>query len=301
MNSFDESRVVRDGAGRFSSRAAGAPVASLERLPPASAELSAPRKRRGRPPAIRTGIVRKSPAVWIASTELKALARTMDRLAASEQRLRQALAERELACAGVESATVETDEHGQFLVSCIKPVLDRQVNIERLCQRLAVVVPVDLPGQTGYTGSTWSNTEEAMFGGVDGRPRKMRGRDGASAAQVSFVRNSARVRKQASRTLTALSMEAEQQGVLHLRVIDGDVYTDSDKRLCDDSGHAVSFGRTPIQERGRSEEGTDVSAVYVEGIPGVVTGEGDSRFDVDVQTHLAASDVQVVGQVFMRL
>lgn len=104
--------------------------------------------------------------------------------------------------------------------------------------------------------------------------------------------------------MTALCPEAKQQNVSRISVIEGEVYTSRGERLRDDEGRTASFGHAFILARGRTQEeekGNDISSTHVEDLPGVVPGEDDSEFDVDVQAHLVASDVQVPSQVFMRL
>lgn len=301
MSTFTEADVVRDRAGRFSFKAASAPAAGLGDLLGGPVRAAAggrgqSSQHRGRAQACRTGVVRDSPASWVASTELRALGKAVDRLEAGEKRLRRALAERELYRAGVLSATVGTDGRGRFLLARVEPTPGRRVDAGALCDRLARVVAADLPGQSGYDGSGRDNTEDGMLGGGS---RRMRGRDDVAAARASFDRAGARLREQVSRTVTALCLEAERQGTGRLSVDDGDVYDHRGDRLYDDRGDPVRFGYFPRE--GSRYLGPAVSASWAEGLPGVAAGEDDTGFGIDVAAHLEAADVQVPGQVFIRL
>ena len=217
MNTFDESQITRDEAGRFSRRPASAPAASLDEPPP----IRAPQIHRGRRPTVHTGVVRKSPVAWKASTELEAMAKATARLTSSETRLRRALIERELARMGVELAGVGINEDDRFYVAYAELVPGRTVDAEQVGEHLNATVPIELPSQTSYAGSGPASTEEALSNGGG----EVHGRDEVATAQASFDRSTARVRKQAARTVTALCPEAKQQNVSRISVIEGEVYT----------------------------------------------------------------------------
>lgn len=294
MSGFDETRVNRDRFGRFSPRTTGAPAAGL-----ADTLVARQSRERGRGRVPRTGVITTTPASWAASTEVEALGAAMGRVAAAEARARRALAERELARAGVTSAKVTVEDAVTLSLTDIETEPGRQVDIDALCERVSRAACGDLHGQTGYAGSTDQSTEDA-FTSASGRPRVLRGRDDVEVARSSFDRSVARLRTQAARTITAVCLEAERQGAGRVTVIDGEVYAQGcEIRLRDEQGGVVSFGRAPA--RGQVDEGAAVSAVYVRGVPGVLTGPDDSCFDIDVKTHLDAADVQALGQTFIHV
>ncbi|MDO4243557.1 MAG: hypothetical protein Q4C85_07340 [Actinomyces sp.] len=288
MNGFDETRVSRDRAGRFSPRATGAPAAHLADTPVA---------RRGRVP--RTGVITTTPAAWMASTELEAVGRAVARVEAAVARARRALAERELERAGVLSAKATVEDAATLSLTDVETEPGRQVDLDALCERVSRAACGDLYGQTGYAGSTDQGTEDA-FTSASGRPRTLRGRDEVEAARSSFDRSVARLRTQAARAITAVCLEAERQGVSRLSIIDGEVRAwGTDLRLRDEQGGVMRLGRSPVRDQVGEEAG--LPAVYVRGVPGVRSRLDDSCLDVDVTTHLDAVDVQAPGQTFMRL
>lgn len=285
MSRFDELEVNRDPRGRFAPRAAGQPAASLS-----MGALGQPSTSKAPPPPRlpstrrlpRTGVVKQSPGAWKASTELEAMDRALTRLEASQARHRRALAGRELARAGVASATIETDGRGGFKITRVMAASNDPVDLDALRDGLARAVPADLPGQVGGSGTGWDDVEQ-VFGGPRGV--KINGRDETGRTRAAYERCVERARQQARRTITALCVEAERQHVRRLDVIDGDVYTQHGSPLYDETGHRARLG--------------DLTDEHLTGVPG--TGRDDDGLHVEVSTHLEATDIQVPGQTFMRL
>ncbi|ARD42526.1 hypothetical protein B6G06_09365 [Actinomyces gaoshouyii] len=208
--------------------------------------------------------------------------RALTRLGASQARLRRALAGRELARAGVASATIETDGRGGLEVTRVEAGGHDPVDLDALQAALTRTVLADLPGQAGSTGAARDDVE-LVFGGPRGT--KIHGQDETGRARAAYERCVERVRQQAHRTVTALCVEAEYQHTWRLDIIDGDVYTPDGRPLHDETGQRASLG--------------DLTVEHLTGIPG--TSHDDDGMHIEVSTHLEAADIQVPGQTFIRL
>ena len=284
MSDFDERRISRDHHGRFSPRPARPPAVTLESAtapaqpPPRTGRHTAPESRsqgRARP---------RTPATWRAGHELEALRAAQVRLDSRDERLRRALAERDLQRAGVASALVSVDWDGNVEVSHVETEPGRQADAEALTRRLAQSVTVDLPGQIGGPGAGTARAADALTTST-GRPRRVAASDRVAAAQASFEASRQRLQDQTRRAVTALCLEAERQHLQYLDVVDEGVYTPDGQPL-----------RVETPDPARLD---DLADEYVDGLPEVYRTDDGMR--IEVASHLEASDVQVPGQWFIRL